>query len=170
MKTLAITLTCLATLCVAAPLQADEPAADAALERTRKQIQIFDGIYKNGIVLITDNYVTEESDMPAGTAFKKLFEVAKQNGWHEVRLLDATGDPYNDENTPLPGFEQRAVAELKKGKAYYDEVVTEDGKRYLQAATIVPVVMPKCVMCHDNYEGVAEGAAIGALGYKIAIE
>lgn len=145
-------------------------AEDAALQRTRKQVKIFDGIYKNGIVLITENYVTEESDLPAGTAFKKLFAAAKKNGWHEVRLLDATGEPYNDENAPHEGFEQRAVAELKKGKAYYDETVTEDGVRYLQAATAVPVVMKKCVMCHDNYADAKPGAAIGALAYKIAVE
>ena len=52
-------------------------SADAALQRTRKQIEIFDGIYKGGIVLITDNYVTEESDMPAGVAFKELFATAE---------------------------------------------------------------------------------------------
>ena len=73
--------------------QAADPAkdADAAVERTRKQVRMLDGIYKNAIVLVTTHYVTEKSDVPAGSAFKKLFEVAKKEGWHEVRLLDATG-------------------------------------------------------------------------------
>ncbi len=145
-------------------------ADDAALERTRKQVRMLDDLYKGGIVLITENYVTEDSDMPAGVAFKKLFEAAKKNGWHEVRLLDATGEPYNDENTPAEGFETRAIEQLKKGETYYDEEVTEDGKRYLQAATAIPVVMPKCVMCHPHYEDAKPGAAIGAMSYRLPIE
>ena len=87
----------------------DKPAKDPALERTRKQVRMLDDIYKGGVVLITENYVNEESDLPAGTAFKKLFEAAKQKGWHEVRLLDATGEPYNDENAPRDEFEQQAA-------------------------------------------------------------
>jgi hypothetical protein len=145
-------------------------AEDAALERTRKQVRMLDDLYKGGIVLITKNYVTEDSDVPAGVAFKQLFEAAKKNGWHEVRLLDVTGEPYNDENTPAEGFETRAVAKLKKGEAYYDEEITEDGKRYLQAATAIPVVMPKCVMCHPHYEDAKPGEAIGAMSYRIPIE
>lgn len=160
------------SLCLAAigDCLAEETTGDEALERTRKQVQIIDGIYKGGIVLITENYVTEESDMPAGVAFKALFETAKKNGWHEVRLLDATGDPYNDENTPAAGFEQRAVGEIVKGKAYYDETVEEEGLRYLRAATAVPVVMAKCAMCHPHYEDAEPGAAIGVLSYKFPIE
>ena len=69
-----------------------------------------------------------------------------------------------------PGFETRAVEQLKQGEAYYDEEITEDGKRYLQAATAIPVVMPKCVMCHPHYEDAKPGAAIGAMSYRIPIE
>ena len=144
--------------------------ADEALQRTRKQVQMLDDIYKGGIVLITTHYVDDDSDLPAGTAFKMLFEAAKKKGWHEVRLLDATGEAVNDENLPADDFEKTAIAALKKGKPYYDEVVERDNRRYLRAATIIPVVMEKCTMCHANYEDVEPGAAIGALGYTVPIE
>lgn len=147
-----------------------DPAHDEAVERTRKMVRMLDGIYKNAIVLVTANFVSEKSDMPAGVAFKKLFEVAKKEGWHEVRLLDATGDPYEPENVAKTDFEKRAIKELLAGKTYVDKVVEKDGKRYLQAATAIPVVMDKCVMCHDHYKDVPKGQAIGALGYVVPIE
>lgn len=173
-----LALLCLALLAAliivpaSAPRAADPPkdGKDAAVERTRKQVRMLDGIYKNAIVLVTTHYVTEKSDLPAGGAFKKLFEVAKKEGWHEVRLLDATGDPYEPANAPKSDFEKRAIKELVAGKAYVDEVIEKDGKRYLQAATAIPVVMEKCVMCHDNYADVPKGKAIGALGYVVPIE
>ncbi len=150
--------------------QAADPAkdADAAVERTRKQVRMLDGIYKNAIVLVTTHYVTEKSDLPAGSAFKKLFEVAKKEGWHEVRLLDATGEPYEPANAPTTEFEKKAIKELVSGKAYVDEVVTKDGKRYLHAATAIPVVMKKCVMCHENYANVpkAKPSALWATRYR----
>ena len=143
---------------------------DPALERTRKQVRMLDDIYKSAIVLVTENYVTETTDLPAGSAFKAWFAAVKKKGWHEVRLLDATGEPYNDENTPMKGFEQEAVKQLKQGKLYVDKVVERNGKRYLLAATPIPVVMKKCVMCHDNYADVPAGKPIGALGYTVPIE
>ena len=85
-------------------------------------------------------------------------------------LLDATGEPYNPENAPRAGFEKRAVEKLLAGKPYYDEVVREKDKPYLLAATAVPVVMEKCVMCHDHYRNAPKGRAIGALAYKVPIE
>src|SRR5690606_33857065 len=72
--------------------------ADPALERTRKQVRMLDDIYKGAIVLITTHYVDEEHDVAAGRAFKKLFQQVKEKGWHEVRLLDATGEPYSSAN------------------------------------------------------------------------
>lgn len=168
---LAVVVGCVATTTFSqTETTGEEKKKDAAVERARKQVEMLDGIYKNAIVLVTDNYVTEKSDLPAGAAFKKLFAIAKEKGWHETRLLDATGEPYNDENVATDAFEKKAIKQLLSGKAYYDEVIEEDGKRYLRAATAVPVVMKKCVMCHDNYEGVPKGKAIGALGYKMPIE
>ncbi len=148
----------------------DSSEKDAALQRTRKQVRMLDDIYKGGIVLITENYVHDDSDLPAGKAFKLLFASAKKNGWHEVRLLDATGEPLNEENSPNDNFEKAAIEQLKQGKAYYEQETQNDGKRYLCAATIVPVVMDKCIMCHAHYEDVPKGAAIEALSYTIPIE
>lgn len=143
---------------------------DAALERTRREVRMLDDIYKTSIVLITTHYVDDDKSLPAGSAFRALFDAVKEKGWHEVRLLDATGQPYNDENLPKEGFEKRAIAQLLEGKASYDEVVTEGEKRYLLAATSIPVVMDKCILCHENYRDVPKGKAIGALGYKVPIQ
>lgn len=143
--------------------------ADPAVERARREVRMLDDIYKTAIVLITTHYVEDDSDLPAGSAFKALFDAVKEKGWHEVRLLDATGEPYEPDNSPKAGFEKKAIGELLKGKAVYDEVVTEDGKRFLKSATAIPVVMDKCIMCHENYRSASKGQAIGALGYKVPI-
>lgn len=145
------------------------PTADVAVERTRREVRLLDDIYKTSIVLITEHYVNSDDDLPAGSAFKALFAAVEKKGWHQVRLLDATGEPYNDENSPRKGFESRAVAELLKGKPMYDEVVTEGKQRFLYAATAIPVVMDKCIMCHDNYKDLPKGKAIGAVGYRLPV-
>ena len=146
------------------------PTPDAALERTRKQVRMLDDIYKTAVVLITKHYVTEDSDLPAGSAAKALFAAIKEKGWHEVRLLDATGEPIEDENSPQDAFEKRAVQHLKAGEDWYEEEMNKDGQRFLRAATPLPVVLKKCTMCHDNYNSVKAGAPIGALGYTVPIE
>ena len=143
---------------------------DLAVKRTRREVKMLDDIYKGGIVLITENYVNGDEDLPAGTAFKMLFEAAKAKGWHEVRLVDATGDPYNDENVAVSDFEKRAIKELKAGKAFVDETVTDNEKRYFLAATPIPVVMEKCTMCHSNYDMEQAGLVIGALTYRVPID
>ena len=161
---------CILMLIIAGGTASAQSVDPAALARTRKQVKMLDGIYKNAIVLVTTHFVTEESDMPAGTAFKKLFDVARENDWHHVRLIDATGDPYDAENVAKSEFEKSAVKQLVAGKDYVDQPVFRDGKPILQAATSIPVVMDKCVMCHDNYADLPKGKAIGALTYEIAIE
>lgn len=143
---------------------------DAAVERARREVRMLDDLYKSAIVLITEHYVQDGNDLPAGSAFKALFQTMKDKGWHDVRLLDATGQPYNDENLPSDDFEKNAIKELAGGKASVDQVITEDGRRYLRVATAIPVVMEKCTMCHENYRSVPEGKAIGALGYKLPIQ
>lgn len=143
--------------------------ADPAVERARREVRMLDDIYKTAIVLITTHYVEDDNDLPAGSAFKALFSAVKEKGWHEVRLLDATGEPYEPGNSPKAGFEKKAIGELLKGKPVYEEVVTEDGKRFLKSATAIPVVMDKCIICHENYRNVPKGQAIGALGYKVPI-
>ena len=151
------------------PQTAVAQTKDPAVERARREVRLLDDIYKTSIVLITTHYVDGKDSLPAGSAFKALFETVAKKGWHEVRLLDATGDPYEPENAPKEGFEQRAIAKLLAGQATYDEVVTEDGKKYLRAATAIPVVMEKCTLCHSHYKDVPAGKAIGAIGYKLPI-
>ena len=153
---------------------AAEPASESAsfdgpLERARREIRLLDDIYKTSIVLITTHYVTGDEDLAAGSAFKALFQAVADKGWHQVRLIDASGEPYNDENSPQEGFESRAIGKLKAGEAWYDEVEEEGDQRFLRVATAIPVVMEKCIMCHENYRDVKEGVAIGAIGYRLPI-
>ncbi|MCA8999257.1 MAG: DUF3365 domain-containing protein, partial [Planctomycetaceae bacterium] len=133
-------------------LTAAEPVADeAALERTRNKVKMLDDIYKTAVVLVTENYVEDDDDLPAGAAFKKLFEAVEKKGWHSVRLLDATGDPYEPSNAPKKGFEQRAVKKLLDGEAWYEETGMKDGKPVMMVATPIPVIMKKCTLCHEHY-------------------
>ncbi len=150
---------------------AKSDSTDAALERTRKTVRMLDDIYKGGIVAITANYVNDKDTIPAGTAFKEVFKSAEKNGWHTVRLVDGLGEPLNDENAPIDAFEKKALKALVAGEtAWYEKEESANGKRVLRVATPVPVVFEKCIMCHDNYEGIPKGQAIGALTYKITIE
>jgi hypothetical protein len=136
------------------------------LDRARREVKLLDDIYKTAIVLITKHYVDETSDLPAGEAFKVLFQGMKDKGWHEVRLLDATGEPLNDENIPQDAFEKSAVKALLSGQSYYEEQVEKDGRSFLRAATPIPIVMEKCTLCHPNYR---DQKVIGALGYTLPL-
>ena len=150
---------------------ADPKGDEAALNRTRKQVKMLDDLYKTAIVLITQEYVTEKSSLPAGEAFQKLFAAMKKAGHHEVRLLDATGEPLNPDNAPKDEFERNAIIALKSGKPGYEQVTEKDGKKYLRSATPIPVVLDKCIMCHDQYKAAKEKKqVIGSLGYTIPIE
>ncbi len=147
-----------------------DPEPDPAVERTRRQVRMLDDIYKTAVVLITEHYVNDYDDLPAGAAAKALFAAIEEKGWHQVRLLDATGEPYNDENVAGDDFERDAIAQLKDGESFVDTVVVRDGNRYLRAVTPIPVVLEKCIMCHENYRDVAEGQPIGVLSYTVPIE
>lgn len=149
---------------------ADKKEEDAAVARTRKQVKVLDDVYKTAVVLITEHYVNDANDLPAGSAAIALFDAIKKKGHHEVRLIDASGEPLEDKNVAKDDFEKAAVAALKGGKPYYDQVIEKDGKRYLRAATPIPVVLKKCTMCHPNYEKVKAGEPIGMLGYTVPIE
>lgn len=143
--------------------------SDVAVERTRKQTKMLDDLYKTAIVLITEHYV--KGDEPAAAvAGKLLWKAMKEKGHHEVRLVDATGDPLEVGNVAADDFEKAAIKEILGGKASVEKVVEKDGKRYLRTATIVPVVMEKCKSCHPNYKDVPKGKAIGALAYIVPIE
>lgn len=158
-------------------LMSDEPTTQkekkpstAALERTRKTVRMLDDVYKTTIVLITDKYVNSEKDFPAGSAAIALFSQIEKKGWHGVRLLDVTGEPYDPKNVAKDEFEKQGVRQLQAGKDYYEQIVEKDGKPYLRAMTPVPVVMEKCVMCHAHYANAKKGAAIGAVSYTLPIE
>ena len=147
-----------------------EKKKDAAVERTRKTVRMLDDLYKTAVVAITTHYVNKTDDLSAGSAAKALFAAMKEKGWHDVRLLDATGEPYEETNVAKDDFEKAAVKEMKAGKGWYDEVVEKDGTRYLRAATPIPVVMDKCMMCHPHYKDAKKGEAIGLLSYTIKVE
>ena len=144
--------------------------ADPAVERARQQIRMLDDIYKTAVVAITDKYVHKETDLPAATVAMALFDVMKKKGWHDSRLIDATGSPYLEKNVAKDDFEKAAVVALKGGTDYYEQLIKVDGKPRLRAATPVPVVMKKCTMCHENYKSVKEGAPVGVLTYDVPVK
>lgn len=141
---------------------------DAAVARTRKQIQMLDDLYKTAVVLITEHYVNDPSTLSAATASKALFAAMKEKGWHEARLLGFTDVLFNaSENAPQDEFEKTAESKLLEGAASYEEVANIGGREYLRMATPVPVVMEKCVMCHANFKD--KKGAIGAISYKVPL-
>ena len=163
---------CLATLGLAMATAQEQTISnpdEVELKRAKREVRMLDDIYKGGIVTITEHYVNDEDTIPAGTAFKKLFEAAEKKGWHKVRLVDATGEPYNDENIAEDEFEKNAIKQLVKGKSWVEKIEVRKGIRHLRVATPIPVVFAKCVMCHDNYFDVPKGQAIGALTYVVPI-
>ncbi len=147
--------------------KAEDPAA---IERARKTVHMLDDIYKTAIVLITDKYVHTKKDYPAGRAAVNWFKAVSQKGSHEVRIIDATGEPSSAANVAQDTFDKEGLRQMKLGKAFYEQVERKEGKSYLRAMTPVPVVMDKCIMCHDNYKTAKKGEAIGALTYKVPIE
>lgn len=152
---------------------ADGPAAKpdkAAVERARKTVKSLDNIFKQTIVLITDKYVHDEDDFAAGSAAVLLFKNISESGDNEVRLIDATGDPYDPENVAKDAFEKAGIKQLKAGAASHEQIVTQNGKPFLRTVTSVPVVMKKCVMCHAHYAKAKKGEPIGAISYTVPIE
>jgi hypothetical protein len=150
--------------------QSASKPTEEAVARTRKTVRMLDDIYKTSVVLITDKYVDSEDDFSAGSAAVALFKAIDKKGWHKVRLLDATGEPYNADNVAGDEFEKAALLEMKKGKEYYDQVIQKENKPFLRVATAIPVVMDKCKMCHPSYENTKPGQAIGYLSYTLPIE
>lgn len=142
----------------------------AALERTRKTVQMLDNIYKQTIVLITDKYVKTKRDYAAGRAAVLLFKNISDSGSHQVRLLDATGEPYDPDNVAKDAFEKEGIKRLKKGAKIYEQIVHIDGKPQLRAITPVPVVMERCILCHSHYADAKKGEPIGAISYTMPIE
>jgi hypothetical protein len=167
----ALALLGLAALRAPQATSAEAPKVDeAAVKRARKAVQMLDNIYKQTIVLITDKYVNDEDDFPAGSAAVVLFRNISKSGSHEVRLIDATGSPYVDTNVAETEFEKEGLKKLKSGEQYVEKVVEKDGKPRLLALTPVPVVLKKCIMCHPHYADAKKGEPIGAISYSIPLE
>jgi len=150
-----------------APAQGDKKGPDkAALERTREQVKMLDTLYKTAVVSITNSYIEGQSSVPAAMVAKDVFAAMHKAGYHNARLIDATGKPKNKANVAKTDFEKKAVDEMKAGKAYYEEVAQVDGKHVLRAATVVPVVLKQCATCH----GKKEGTLLGAIVYELQVK
>ncbi len=147
-----------------------KPPGKKAVERSRRTVQMLDNIFKQTVVLVTDKYVNDEDDFAAGSAAVLLFKNISEGSDNLIRLLDATGDPYEADNVAKDEFEKAGIDKLKAGAKTVDEVVNKEGKYYLRALTPVPVVMQKCVMCHAHYAHAKPGEPIGAISYTVPIE
>ena len=141
-------------------------AQDPALERTREQVKMLDDLYKNAVVSITKSYVNKQDDRPAAVIAKDVFGAMEKKGWHSARLVDATGDPMNEENEPKSEFEKEAARRIRAGETYLDRVVGEGKDRRLEAATVVPVVMKQCGACHG---GRKVGDVLGFIRYDVPV-
>jgi hypothetical protein len=141
---------------------AAENPADPALERTREQVKMLDGLYKNAVVSITKTY----DGPPAIRVAKQVFAAMEKDGWHSAKLVDVTGSPQNEANLPATAFEKNAAEAIRAGKPYYEELHGTGAKRRLYAATVVPAVLKKCATCH----GVQEGQLLGFIRYDIPVK
>jgi hypothetical protein len=146
---------------------APEAGGEGSVTRTREQVKMLDDLYKTAVVLITEHYVETPSTLSAATAAKALFGEMEKKGWHQVRLVGLTDTLMNQDNAPSDDFERTAAAKLLAGEAFHEEVVTENGSQYLRYATPIPVVMPKCLMCHPGWEG--NSGNVGSLSYKVPL-
>lgn len=149
--------------------KAGKPGQES-VARGRRTAMMLDEVYKNAIVLITDKYVHDEEDFPAGSAAVVLFDRVTKGGSHAVRLIDATGKPYDEDNVAKDEFEKAAVSKLKAGAETVEQVVQQGDKWNLRVMTPVPVVMKKCVMCHAHYADAKKGEPIGAISYTIPLD
>jgi hypothetical protein len=152
----------------AEPLTAKEPAKPdpAAVERARDEVKKLDDLYKTAVVGITKTYVEQQADVPAAAVAKVVFQAMHDKGYHDARLIDATGKPKNKKNVAETDFEKKVVAAMKEGKTYVEEVGEKDGKPVFRAGTVVPAVLSQCAVCH----GGKEGRLLGAIVYEVPIK
>ncbi len=137
------------------------------LEHARKTVRMLDDVYKTYIVLITEEYVDDPSVLPAATLSKRVFKSMNKKGWHETRLLDATGTPFNPENNPRDEFERDAINAMISGKTYFEKIEKIEGKDHLRAVTSVHAVMKGCISCHPSSR---VGDLLGGIAYNIPLE
>src|SRR5262245_19244530 len=163
----ALLVSCASLAPFARGIAEDKVAVDpAALGRTRESIKMLDDLYKNAVVSITERYVEDQSHTPAAMVAQDVFEAMTKKGWHAARLIDATGKPKNEENVARTDFVKRAVARIKAGTAFYEEIAEKDGKPVLRVGSVVPVVLKQCAVCH----GKKEGSVLGAIIYEVPIK
>lgn len=144
-------------------LRAEPPAQDHALTRARDQVQMLDALYKTAVVSITKRY---DEGPPAIKVAMDVFGAMEKAGYHNAKLVDATGAPQNEANLPKTDFEKRAAKAMQSGKPYYEELDGEGAKRTLRAATVVPAVLKRCASCH----GVKEGDLLGFIRYEVPVK
>ena len=137
------------------------------LDHARKTVRMLDDLYKTYIVLITEEYVDDPSVLPAATLSKRVFKVMNEKGWQKVKLLDATGTPFNPENNPVDAFERDAINAMISGRTYFEKIETIDGKAHLRAVTSVHAVMKGCISCHPSSR---VGDLLGGIAYNIPME
>jgi hypothetical protein len=147
--------------------QAPASPAKPTVAQARREVRLLDDVYKTSIVLMNDTYVEDAAATPAATVARQIFAAIKSKGWHEARLIDGTGKPINPQNAPANDFEKQAMARILKGETYVDAVVEEGGNKYLRAATLVPAVNARCLICHPDNK---VGDVLGALSYKIPVQ
>lgn len=148
-------------------LAADAKKPDkAAVDRAREMVKMLDDLYKTAVMKITHVYVGQQGEVPAAVAAMAIFEEMKKKGWHNARLVDASDKPKRKDNVAKTDFEKKAVAAMKEGKDYIEEVAEVDGKPVFRAATIVPAVMKECAVCHK----VKEGTLLGTIVYELPIK
>jgi hypothetical protein len=94
----------------------------AAVDRARLEAKMLDDLYKTAVVKITQVYVGQQGEVPAAVAAAEVFHAMKEKGWHNARLVDASGKPKRKANLPETDFEKKAVDAMKSGKTYYEEV------------------------------------------------
>jgi len=138
----------------------------AAVERAREEVKKLDDLYKTAVVGITKTYVEQQADVPAAAVAKVVFAAMHEKGYHDARLIDATAKPKNKQNVAQTDFEKKAVAAMKDGKTYVEEVGEKDGKPVFRAGTIVPAVLAQCAVCH----GGKEGRLLGVIVYEVPIK
>ncbi len=145
----------------------EKPSPSLSLEQARREVRMLDDLYKTAIVYINEVYVEDADSVAAGETARDLFAAMRKKGWHDARLVDVTGEPLNEENVARDAFEKAAVAKILAGETYYDTVERDGDHEVLRAATLVPVVNDKCVICHP---GNKVGDALGIVSYKLPLK
>ena len=169
----ALGIATLAAACVAfawfSPVQSGETKGPSkeAVDHARDMVQLADNMHKAYVIHITGTYVKAQESVPAAQIARKVYKHMEDNKFFTGRLVDASGKPMLDANVAKTEFEKKAVAAIKGGKAYYEEIGSNDGKSVLRAGTIVPAVMKQCTVCHT---GTKEGDLLGILTYEVPIK